>query len=213
MKLPLIWRLALTYGLLAAVSCLAYLWLLYLLGANPFGKLKFIYFGIYGAAFAVAMRQYARFQRKEFKWYHGMGLGMLLNALATLFYGLLLYLSLSLTPFYHAIYDQYLPGLQQLASRGVQNLDSLRSQHIEERGLEAYQQDSVRYNELYQTFSTHLRQQDFDLSTMAFEQSVLGLFPLGIILTFFFTVFSIYTLNTSSKPAPEPKKKVKKKKK
>jgi hypothetical protein len=195
MKLSAFWRISLLYSIIAAVSCFAFIVILYLVGLDPFGNLKNLSWAIYGAAFALAMRAYAQRLQTPFQWYHGISMGFVINLVTPSLFFLMLSSGLHYTPLSDAVYDKYLPSRIGIAKQQVADIIQVRPK-VSDKQMEEYQKDSLGYQTNLQAMTKILQEKNMDYTIMAVDHSYLikGLFPLGIVLTFVFTLFSAYTL-------------------
>ena len=194
MKISAFWRISLLYGLIGAVSCFAFVAMLDVIGTNPFGKFKNATWAIYGGMFALAMRHYSTTVKGNLQWYHGLSIGMATNLVAATTYFLLLYPSLLHTPLGASIYDDYIPELITEAQIKTDLIiavpDSLKAQD-----RATYIRDSSLYHSTLLIFTDVQQKRNLSELNMAIEQAYLGyFFPLGFVLVFLFTVFSINTL-------------------
>jgi hypothetical protein len=90
-----VFRISLLTGIATGIATLLVTLLLYTLSANPFGQHRLLYLPVYGIGIMAAILWYRSKNEGFIKTLQSIGLGLMVNLVAAIVYGLLLWISLS----------------------------------------------------------------------------------------------------------------------
>jgi hypothetical protein len=180
MKIPF-FKVALLFGIAAGTACFFYLVLLYAFGANPFGRFKYIYLGLYAAFFGGALWYY-RFRQNNGQLSTGraIGLGLLLNISASTLYGLLLYFWMLIPSL--TVIERHQGDLEQLQLNNISFIQEQMKTSQKMEDLESYENLGDQKKDIEQALET-LKQQPLTAGVLAVDQA-LGLIFTGTFLAF-----------------------------
>lgn len=163
---PDLFKVGAIAGVLAALVCAGYVLLLHTLDLNSFGRWKNINFPLYGLFFAGAMTYFRlKLNNGQMKGPQGILIGITLNTVATLLYGLFLYIILSTKSVGQAIIERHKADLKILLIEGKDVI-------IDSLGEEGYLKNVKGVEELSPW-------------VLSIDQAI-GMLFLGIFLTFLF---------------------------
>ena len=174
-------KIALLFGIAAGVACFLYLIMLYAFGANPFGRYKYIYLGLYAAFFGGALWFYRYKQKKEtLSTGRAIGIGLLLNSFACLLYGFLLYVWM-LMPSYGVI-QRHQGDLEELQRNNIAFIEKQMEASQKMEDLEAYENLAEQKKDIETTLES-LKEKPLTAGVLAVDQTM-GLLIAGVFLTF-----------------------------
>jgi len=180
MKNPFL-KAAVLFGVAAGVVCFLYLVILYAFGANPFGRYKYMYLGLYAAFFGGALWFF------RFKLNNGMlttgkalGIGLLLNVTASFVYGVLLYLWM-LMPQFNVI-ERHQLALEELQKSNIAFIEQQMKTSEEMEDLQAYENLEEQKQQIEEAFYK-MQQKPLTAGVLAVDQTV-GLLLVGVFLAF-----------------------------
>ncbi len=169
-------RTAAVCGLLAGMTCFAYLLGLHAGGLNPFGRYKYLYMAIYAVFFIAGMKYFRDRNQGYMSGQQALAIGLVLNFVASLVYATNIYVFLSYT-------DAGKTALQRYVDESLRLMEEAR-EYITENLSEA------NYNTTYENIQRMVPPE------VALDQFI-GMSMLGVFLTFVFLL-----LFKRSRPAP-----------
>ena len=172
-------RTAITYGVLAALACSFYLLVLYIFGANSFGRYKQMYFGIYAVFFMLGMQHYRdKINNLKITAQQALGLGFILNFVAVLSYGILVSTTLTFVDTENLALKRHQSQLEEL-------LDSTRKTLLEHQD-EVLEETGKTISQLEKEYEENIiaigKITNWDLT----QDLLIGLIASGIFFTFLF---------------------------
>ena len=180
MKNPFV-RTAVFFGLAAGLTCFIYLVILYAFGANPFGRYKYMYLGLYAIFFGGAL-WYFRFKLNNGQLTTGkaLGIGLLLNVTASLMYGILLYLWMLMPQF--EVIERHQQALEELQKNNITYLEEQMEASQKMEDLQAYENLEEQKKDMEIAFEK-MQQQPLTAGLLAVDQTI-GLLLIGVFLAF-----------------------------
>jgi len=174
-------RTAVVFGLVAGFTCFLYLVILYAFGANPFGRYKYMYLGLYAAFFGGAL-WFFRFKLNNGKLTTGkaLGIGLFLNVTASLFYGILIYIWMLLPQF--TVIERHQNALEELQKSNFAFLETQMKASQEMEDLEAYENLEEQKKDMEDAFK-RMKEQPLTAGLLAVDQTI-GLLLIGVFLAF-----------------------------
>lgn len=180
MKNPFI-RTAILGGLAAGLTCFLYLVILYAFGANPFGRYKYMYLGLYAVFFGGAL-WFFRFKLNSGKLPTGkaLGIGLMLNVTASLLYGILLYIWMLMPQF--DVIDRHQKALEELQQNNIAYLEQQMEASQQMEDLQAYENLEEQKQDMEIAFKK-MKEDPLTAGVLAVDQTI-GLLLIGVFLAF-----------------------------
>lgn len=163
-------------GIGAAIFCFLYIFLLYQLGLNPFGRYKYLYFGFYGIFFAGTMWYFRDKQNGyRLKGIEGILIGFTLNSVSSLIYSLLVFILLKFIDSSRSILSIY----KKEAIAMIDNTKEMMKERLSED----------EFNEQFEAFQQQYDAlKDLSINDLVLDQGI-GMLVTGVFLTFLFMLF------------------------
>lgn len=182
MKNP-IFKKGIVTGLAAGLTCFIYIYVLYLLGLNQFGRFKYMFIGIYAIFFVVGLWSF-RQQFGGLEWSRALGLGLLINFFGSLTYFIVLYAFMAGTP--NNAIERYESEMLLLQKGNQEYLEHEMQKSLELDDITTHnklKEELDNLNKAYETF----KNTEWTPGIMAVDQTF-GFAGIGLFLAFLFSL-------------------------
>ncbi|MEM1134768.1 MAG: DUF4199 domain-containing protein [Bacteroidota bacterium] len=170
-------------GLAAGFACFLYLVFLYTVGANPFGRYKYIYLGLYAIFFATAFWYYRfKINSGHLSTGRAIGIGLLLNPIATSFYGFLLYGWMLLPQ--STVIERHQKALEELQISNITFLETQMKAARELEDEEAFENLEEQKKDIEAAYK-QMKETPLSAGVLAVDQAF------GLLITGFFLAFLV----------------------